>query len=75
MPQFITRATLVKRVNRKLREQNQRLISTAKEPVWHQFGEYCIVDLFHGHVIFVHCDLEKLARELNVLAPDEGLAD
>jgi len=63
----------MKRVNRKLAHEEKRLcISRPRERF--NLGDLHLVCRRYNAVIDSHCDLEKLARELGVLSPEESVA-
>jgi hypothetical protein len=67
----VTRRALVQRINRHLRKRNEALRSTRGANT----GEYYRVDISRNVLIEERVALEKLGRELGVLAPYERLAE
>lgn len=67
----ITRRALVQRINRHLRKRNEALRGTRGPNT----GEYYRVDTNRNVLIEERVALEKLGRELGVLAPYERLAE
>lgn len=79
----ITERALFQRINRKLQQQtNPELLRTARtQRQREELGNYFVVEAgSHGKpqkatssgVVYVHVDLEKLARKLGVLQPWEA---
>lgn len=71
----VTLSALLKRINRRLAHENQRLCKT-RQGGWiqHDFGAFCIKDVL-GNVLIRHVDPASLGHDLGVLQPDETLID
>ena len=67
----ITRRALVQRINRHLRKRNEALRATRGANT----GEYHRVDISRNALIEERVVIEKLGRELGVLAPYEKLGE
>ena len=65
------------RVRRALAREGERLRKTRPGNTWTRanFGDLYTVDAQRGNPQRWHCTLEQLARECNVLRPDEVIAE
>jgi hypothetical protein len=78
---FTTEAALVKRINRKLGHEGQKLHKsrpfldrgTGQAHFDHNHGEYFILDVERNILLNAHVDLEAVARGLGVLAVQEEI--
>ena len=69
----ITRAALVKRVNRELACERRRLVACRRGSAERgQLGAYFLID-HHGDVLETHVSLPSLARRLGVMQDYETL--
>jgi len=72
----VTEAAAIKRINRKLRRENQQLHKSPADRWRYDLGQFYIRDFTYptNTVIATHCKVERLGRELCVLRDDEFLA-
>jgi hypothetical protein len=71
----VTLRALTARINRHLAGQGQTLKRARGMTARAALGEHYLVDLVRNHVAARHVDIERLARDLGVLAGWEELAD
>jgi ribose 5-phosphate isomerase len=71
----VTERALIQRINRAFKKENEFLcLKTTRGDRWRSdLGNYYLVDMNRNTIEAQHVDLEKLGRELNVLAPYETL--
>jgi hypothetical protein len=65
----VTTGALIKRINRKLALEGQKLIKSGGEAVRTEMGDYYIID-DHNFLVLYRVNLEVLARDLGVLGAD-----
>jgi regulator of extracellular matrix RemA (YlzA/DUF370 family) len=65
-------ASLVKRINQRLRNRQQMLRKTRGRQMQNDYGEYYLHDFDRNTIVAGHVDPEALARELGLL--DTGIA-
>ena len=70
----ITEKALYQRINRKLRSQDA-VLKRARGSAQTTLGDYFVVDFYGNFVKQHHVDIERLGRELDVLAEWEKLAE
>lgn len=73
MPTITVRA-LVKRINRRLCQEDEQLHTTRGERWRSYLGDYYVVNFNSKAVVAQHVDPERLARELDVLKDGETVA-
>ena len=69
----ITEQALLKRINRKLAHDDER-VHKAREQWVHELGEYYLVDYggtASSNVLAYHVDIENMGREIGVLRENE----
>jgi hypothetical protein len=71
----VSPGALVRRINRALADQGERLKTTRGDRWRGDLGDYYVVDLNLNAIVGQHVDLEEFGRELKVLAPGERLAE
>lgn len=71
----ITQNALMKRINRALAKEGERLTVTRGERWRSELGDFYVLDVNMNAVVAKHCDPEKLGRELGVLRKWERLAE
>ena len=71
----ITTAALIKRINRRLAESDQRLRVTRGEQMRLDVGDYWVEDLKRGMVLRKFVDPVELAEELECIYRGERVAD
>ena len=71
----VTEAAAIKRINRALAHENEKLRRARDEQVILNFGYLYVEDYARHIIIATHCDVERLGRELGVLRDDEVVAD
>ncbi len=71
----VSEGALIKRINRRLAPECQRLHKLRGDRWESTLGRYYIIDGIRNQAIASHCDLEEVARDLNVLRPGETLAE
>jgi hypothetical protein len=69
----VSESVIIKRINRRLTRDGERLRTLRSERDWPTLGTFYIVDQSNA-VVYRHVDLEQLGRELGALRPGEGLA-
>jgi hypothetical protein len=72
----ITEATLIKRINRKLRAELKQLKAYRGWPTGRassDLGRYYAVDLDRNAIVRSHVDLVEYGRELGVFGPNEEI--
>jgi hypothetical protein len=69
----ITEGSAVKRINRKLAPEGEKLRTLRGDRYWNDFGRYFIVDTHTGCLVATHVKIADLAAELGVLAPWERI--
>jgi hypothetical protein len=74
MVKTLSRGALMKRINRKLAHEGERLCKS-RRPWDGEIGHYYVVDTNRNLVIAKDVDLEDLARELGVIHPAEKVAE
>jgi hypothetical protein len=68
----VSERALLQRINRKLEPKHQRIMKARGRAV-SQCGEFYKLDTYGNSVRETHISLEKIGRELKVLAPWESL--
>jgi hypothetical protein len=63
------------RVNRALRKQGEALKRPRSGRGFQELGQYYIVDTDSNFIVSTHVDIVDLAREMNVMAPYETVAE
>jgi cytochrome oxidase assembly protein ShyY1 len=71
----VTERAVIQRVNRKLALEGQKLRTSRSARSIQDSGRYYIVDLRGNWLARKNVDVEKLARELEVLAGWESIVD
>jgi hypothetical protein len=72
---IVSEKALVSRINRKLAHEGERLCKSRGERAQQNLGTYHIVNTYYNTLVAFHIeDVEKLAKELGVMHPREGLA-
>lgn len=71
MGKEVTTAAVINRINRKLKPEMRRVRKIRGEQAISTFGEYALWDDRGNHPIDTDIDVEKLARDLGVLARAE----
>ncbi len=71
----VGRNALVARINRRIAENNERLLAARSARVKVEMGDYYIVNTKHGGVTRSNLDLVDFARELRCLQPWEALVE
>jgi hypothetical protein len=71
----VTKRALVQRINRKLLERHEQLLTARGENARAELGDFYIVGTHAGGVTDKHVEPEKLGRELGALKPYEVLAE
>ncbi len=71
----VGRDALVARINRRMAENNERLLAARSARVKMEMGDYYIVNTKHGGMTRSNLDLVDLARELRCLQPWEALVE
>jgi hypothetical protein len=69
----ITERALFQRVNRRLKQDGEKLSTARSDSVEIEVGHYFIVNTNRNAITAQHVDLEKLGRELGVIQPWEEL--
>jgi len=68
----ITENAMIKRINRKLANEGQKLRKCRSNSRWrHDLGDYYIVDLATNGIVCSHVPLGDLGQELDVLTENE----
>jgi hypothetical protein len=67
----VTQQALIKRINRKLEQECEKLRTARSARARLNLGDYFIVDAHTNAVVAQHVDPEDLGRELGVLAKNE----
>ena len=70
----VSENALIKRINRKLKLQDQALRKARSERVRLDLGQYFIVDFRRNLSLDTNINIEEFGREIGVLAPREVLA-
>lgn len=72
----VTERALIQRINRVLAKEDRQLLTGRTPRVVLDLGRYYVVDTDGARgCVYSHVDLEGFARELNVIAGYETLAD
>jgi hypothetical protein len=71
----VTKRALLQRINRKLKASGQHVLATRGTAARREVGEFYQVNVDRNSHVASHVNLERLGRELEVLAPWERLAD
>ena len=71
----VTMQALIKRINRKLAHQDEKLRVARAERVRFDLGDYYVIDVSRNFVISKHVDPEELGRELGVLTEFEKIVE
>jgi hypothetical protein len=71
----VTCNAIIKRINRVLAKDDEQLRVTRGKRARSELGDYWIQDVNRNLVSASFCDLEKLARDLELLEPGEELAE
>jgi len=69
----VTERALSQRIRRKL-QQEHRTLRTARDDGPKHLGRYYVVDIHQHQIVDDHVDLEKMGRELKVLAEWEEVS-
>ena len=69
----VTVRALLQRVNRRLRADDQKLVTARGERVRTELGNYYLLDTARNRIIEQHVDLGELAREVGALAGHESV--
>lgn len=69
----VSRDSVIKRINRRLRAEGERLHTARSDVGLREFGQHYTTDSHSGAVTAKHVCLEQLARELRVLATAEAI--
>lgn len=70
----VTEAAAIKRINRKLAHDGERLRQARTQYAGQQLGRFWIES--DGRLVIAsHCELERLGREIGVLRADERVVD
>lgn len=70
----VTEAAAIKRINRKLAKEGEKLRQARSQYAEQQLGRYWIET--DGRLVTTsHCELERLGREIGVLRADERIVD
>ena len=68
MIQEVTTDALIKRINRKLAPQNEKLRTYRGERFFSDLGRYYVVDVNRNSIEAAHVDVEEMARQMGVMA-------
>lgn len=71
----VTSRALLQRINRRLRQEGEKVCAYRGGPSWTQLGDYYRIDVSRNFLCEGHVDLEKLGRSVGVLRLYEALAD
>ncbi len=71
----LTTSTLIKRINRRLRQDGESLHVTRGGRSWSDLGNYYVRNFERNFIVAQHVDPEELGRELGVLRADEKVKD
>jgi hypothetical protein len=71
----VSERALVQRVNRKLKEKNEKVLKSRSNGGGLTRGEYYLLDTDHHALVHESVDLEGMGRELGVLKDWEALAE
>lgn len=69
----VSQQALIKRINRKLKQDGQQLKKARGERWKSTTGDYFIVDINRNYIVETHIDLEKYGRKIGALEAYEGL--
>lgn len=69
----VSQQALVKRINRKLKQDGQQLKKARGERWKSTTGDYFIVDINRNFIVKTHIDLVEYGREIGALKAYEGL--
>lgn len=69
----VSERALIKRINRKLVKENERLAVTRSDRWYSDLGNYYIFDVNTNFVTSAHHDLEELGREMGCLSSCETI--
>ncbi len=70
----ITENACIKRINRKLAHENERLCTSQSYGEKSNLGSHYILDVHRNSPVRYPVDVEEIARELGVLAEGEGVS-
>jgi hypothetical protein len=71
----ISERSLVRRINRKLADDDQALRMARGESAKRHVGEFYVVDTRRNFIVSKHIDLVMFAREMGALKPWEQVQD
>lgn len=63
----VTQDAIIKRINRKLAHEGERLVTLRGERGVHDLGRHYIVDTHQNGIVATHVDIVDLAREMKVI--------
>ena len=75
MSKAVTRNALIKRINRRLAHQDERLCVSRSDSAKLTLGDFHILDIYRNLVVNMHVDLEELGTELGVLKAGETFVE